>query len=824
MARLVYSDEHGKDLMVGGESRTAAELEKYLPDDWVVYCNKIIPLESGITRELDFIVVASGCVMLLEDKSWRGRITGTQEWWILDTGESRRSPLNKLDFNTRKLLGYLTERVPELSSLVPPVYWLYGYVILSHTNATMPGIDDIRKEDQILLSRDRQAITELLNVNKNAWRQQVSDNHDRIVEVLSALPDRTGPPREIRDFIDIEPLDSPPYPEIERYRGRHRDGPLRDLTVYDLQSQHQRGREFYLREYRTLDALSGTGLTPAVDLPFNWSDDRYLVVPTALPDSASTSYGGLRKPDSIEDIHEELERNITIFEGLNKIHDLGIIHRSLGLGNIYFQETDTGFTVTFTQFWSARGKEFAGGTVSVELDEVREAIISENPAVAPELFTGYQYAENTSDTYAISLLLLSRLTGINPENLRNQSSMDIEIPRPSEAWMVMGPDLSARLIKFFEATLGPAPSPGTGSGRMGAEECAHSLREIVNTIFGSDPIGESEAELPEEPEDVRPVVQEDIASESDDRSQPESYMKEDIDNGFDEVSIDSPEAPVPSSESDLPEEPEDVRPVVQEDIASESDDRSLPESSIEEDIDTGSDEVSTDSPEVPVPPSESALPPAGVTDIPPETIATSDEGDDGERLLLSYESIKITITDLGISIGRDRDNELMIDEPYVSREHAEAIFEGNRCTLRDAGSANGTVVNGQTITGPVTLHPGDVITVGRTDIHVEATHTSDNHQQEWKLTVLSGPDDGSEFNVIAGTTTIGRSPQSDIVLNSKQVSRNHARFIHTSGGLRIEDRQSTNGTFVNDIRVALQGLEDGDHIRLGDTIMQISIM
>ena len=768
MARLVYADEHGKDLMARGESRTAAELEKYLPDDWVVYCNKIIPLESGITRELDFIVVASGCVMLLEDKSWRGRITGTEEWWVLDTGESRKSPLGKLDFNTRKLLGYLTERVPELSSLAPPVYWLYGYVILSHTSATMPDIDDVRKEDQILLLRDRQAITALITVNKNAWRRQVSDNRDRILEVLSALPDRTGPPREIRDFIDIETLDSPPYPEIERYRGRHRDGPLRDLTVYDLQSQHQRGRDFYLREYWALDALADTGLTPAVDLPFNWSDGRYLVVPTALPDSASTSYGGLRNPDNIEDIHEELERCIAIFEGLNKIHELGIIHRALGFGNIYFQETDTGFTVTFTQFWSARGKDLAGGTVSVQLDEVREAIISENPAVAPELFAGYQYAENTSDTYAISLLLLSRLTGIKLEDFRNQSSMNIEIPRSPETWTVMGPDLSARLIEFFEATLGPAPNPSTGSGRMDADECAHVLREIVNTIFGSAPIGEAEADLPEEQEDVRPDVQEDIASESDDRSQPES--------------------------------------------------------SIEEDIDAGSDEVSMDSPEVPVPPSEPDPPPAGVTGIPPGTIETSDEGDDGERLILSYGSIKIMITDLGISIGRDRDNELVIEDGYVSREHAEAIFEDGRCILRDSESSNGTIVNGQKITGPVTLRPGDVITVGCADIHVEATHTYDNRQQEWKLTVLSGPDDGSEFNVIAGTTTIGRSPQNDIVLNSKQVSRVHARFIHTSGSLRIEDRQSTNGTFVNDTRVTLQGLENGDHIRLGDTRMQISMM
>jgi pSer/pThr/pTyr-binding forkhead associated (FHA) protein len=182
------------------------------------------------------------------------------------------------------------------------------------------------------------------------------------------------------------------------------------------------------------------------------------------------------------------------------------------------------------------------------------------------------------------------------------------------------------------------------------------------------------------------------------------------------------------------------------------------------------------------------------------------------------------ITDLGISIGRDRDNELVIEDGYVSREHAEAIFEDGRCILRDSESLHGTIVNGQKITGSVTLRPGDVITVGCADIHVEATHTYDNRQQEWKLTVLSGPDDGSEFNVIAGTTTIGRSPQNDIVLNSKQVSRAHARFINTSGSLRIEDRQSTNGTFVNDTRVTLQGLENGDHIQLGDTRMQISMM
>jgi pSer/pThr/pTyr-binding forkhead associated (FHA) protein len=238
-----------------------------------------------------------------------------------------------------------------------------------------------------------------------------------------------------------------------------------------------------------------------------------------------------------------------------------------------------------------------------------------------------------------------------------------------------------------------------------------------------------------------------------------------------------------------------------------------------------------ESPEYPGLPSEPDPPQGGDTGIPTGTVETSDSdesdnNEDGsdERLMLCYGSIEIIITDLGIAIGRDHDNELVIDDAYVSREHAEAIFENGSSILRDSQSANGTSVNGQKITGPTVLNAGDVILIGSDiTIYVKAASTSNDDRPEWKLTALSGPDDGAEFNVSGEITTIGRSPSNDIVLNSKKVSREHCHLVFKSGQPCIEDLGSTNGTFVNDIRVRMQILEDGDSIQLGDTKLRISM-
>lgn len=64
-------------------------------------------------------------------------------------------------------------------------------------------------------------------------------------------------------------------------------------------------------------------------------------------------------------------------------------------------------------------------------------------------------------------------------------------------------------------------------------------------------------------------------------------------------------------------------------------------------------------------------------------------------------------------IGRDPAVEYSIDDPTVSRRHAELVRNAEGWRLRDLGSANGTEINGVRLIGDKALREGDVIGVGR---------------------------------------------------------------------------------------------------------------
>lgn len=64
------------------------------------------------------------------------------------------------------------------------------------------------------------------------------------------------------------------------------------------------------------------------------------------------------------------------------------------------------------------------------------------------------------------------------------------------------------------------------------------------------------------------------------------------------------------------------------------------------------------------------------------------------------------------SVGRQPDNDLIIDQPALSRRHALLTPEGGGYTVSDLHSRNGTFVNRAAITRPVTLRDGDEIRLG----------------------------------------------------------------------------------------------------------------
>ncbi|HEV2072461.1 MAG TPA: FHA domain-containing protein, partial [Thermomicrobiales bacterium] len=71
-------------------------------------------------------------------------------------------------------------------------------------------------------------------------------------------------------------------------------------------------------------------------------------------------------------------------------------------------------------------------------------------------------------------------------------------------------------------------------------------------------------------------------------------------------------------------------------------------------------------------------------------------------------------------------------------------------------------------------------------------------------------------------STIGRSPENDVVLDAPDVSRRHARIERNGKHLRIYDLNSTNGTRVNGEAVHISDLEPGDEIRLGGQTLTVT--
>ncbi len=83
------------------------------------------------------------------------------------------------------------------------------------------------------------------------------------------------------------------------------------------------------------------------------------------------------------------------------------------------------------------------------------------------------------------------------------------------------------------------------------------------------------------------------------------------------------------------------------------------------------------------------------------------------------------------------------------------------------------------------------------------------------LIVRSGGGLNGERFAVHDKTTIGRSPSSDVFLDDITVSREHAVVFNDGKTVRVEDRESLNGTFVNHERVDRCELSHGDEIQVG---------
>lgn len=147
-----------------------------------------------------------------------------------------------------------------------------------------------------------------------------------------------------------------------------------------------------------------------------------------------------------------------------------------------------------------------------------------------------------------------------------------------------------------------------------------------------------------------------------------------------------------------------------------------------------------------------------------------------------------------VTFGRAEDNDLVLTSKLVSRYHGRFVLRNGKWYIEDLDSTNGLLFNHANIRRKE-LGDGEFV---RVDDGVETVANG-------VLFVFSAGNSVNRWNVLSiadkTTITIGRGANSDIVLPHVSVSQLHARICREADGYYLYDNGSTNGVFINGLRM-----------------------
>lgn len=113
-----------------------------------------------------------------------------------------------------------------------------------------------------------------------------------------------------------------------------------------------------------------------------------------------------------------------------------------------------------------------------------------------------------------------------------------------------------------------------------------------------------------------------------------------------------------------------------------------------------------------------------------------------------------------VTLGRDITNDIVINDPEVSRHHLRLTRSAGGFILEDLGSTNGTFVNGQRLTGQRPLRPGDKLGLGETvTLDYEATASANPTISQQ----VDGPPAGTMLSAAQRGASMPVQPQSQPV-------------------------------------------------------------
>lgn len=197
-----------------------------------------------------------------------------------------------------------------------------------------------------------------------------------------------------------------------------------------------------------------------------------------------------------------------------------------------------------------------------------------------------------------------------------------------------------------------------------------------------------------------------------------------------------------------------------------------------------------------------------------------------------------------LTIGRDSDNQVQLTDEDISRKHVRIEWKDGKYVATDL-SRNGTYLNNQQI-NTSSVNVGDTLTLGRWTVDIVETNSETKEltviapkqptsilnfdtqsrmiaSQHLSLAITTPDDVQKNIHLKQSELIFGSMESCDVEINDPFVSRRHCRIVHRNERVVLMDMGSTNGTYVDNIRVDHVSLPAEGSFRIGKTTIDYKL-
>jgi chromosome segregation ATPase len=206
-----------------------------------------------------------------------------------------------------------------------------------------------------------------------------------------------------------------------------------------------------------------------------------------------------------------------------------------------------------------------------------------------------------------------------------------------------------------------------------------------------------------------------------------------------------------------------------------------------------------------------------------------------QRILEQQEFVRVLQAECnaGVARGKEQEGDLRAAEDMINRLETELRGRNSRLDELEKTNQKWRVTVEEARTALIDRDSlirrleeetaNSAVLLGAIQQRLDATGTHEIAPDGDKRLLIRSEGGSDVVHVLSRKTTVGRTPDNDLQIDTRYISRHHAVILAGPIHTIIEDLNSTNGVSVNGRRISRQILKDGDAVMIGKTLFRFAV-